>query len=350
MFSSASAAYDRTSLSRRFSRGFTLVELLVVIAIIGILIALLLPAIQAAREAARRMECQNHLKQLGLAVQTFMDSRKCLPSGGYGVPWAPHPDRGLGVDQPGSFFYSILSFMEQKQLAKLGAGVGFNTDNDELHKANILLLGTPLNVLFCPTRRAPATSPAATDIFGFVFSPILVAPLRLTATAHNDYCANAGEIYTGWSGGPGGLPVPSGFGWPDPSTNTGIVFPHHQFKMKEIIDGTSKTMLIGEKSLNPDKYHNGENWGHDQGPFVADERDPVRWCAWSVNTIDYMYPTRDRAGADQSWNWGSAHAATFNVALCDGSVQTISYNISENNMRRLCNRCDRKQFEYPNPF
>jgi prepilin-type N-terminal cleavage/methylation domain-containing protein len=339
----------RASFSLRFRRGFTLVELLVVIAIIGILIALLLPAIQAAREAARRIECQNHLKQLGLAMHNYVDSRKCYPSLGYGIPWAPHPKRGLGVDQPGSHFYPLLCYMELNQLTKL---CGPNTKYNDMSEAtllagNVQLLGTPISTFFCPTRRAPVVS--ALNSISFINKPTLCGTLKVIAS--NDYCANGGENRVANSGDPGSLPVPAGFNWGKGyEKSTGIVYWHYQFKPKEVIDGLARTIMFGEKGVDPDSYYSGDDWGVDQGPFTGDERDPVRWCAWSSSSADYMEPMRDRVGPDLSWAWGSAHAAGFNVVLCDGSVQSISYNVSEINMRRLCNRCDRRPFADPPPF
>ena len=97
------------TLSRHAARrraGFTLVELLVVIAIIGVLVALLLPAVQAAREASRRASCQNNLRQLGLAVHNFHDSRNFLPP--------------LRVsNNQATWFVLIMPYMEQGNIERL---------------------------------------------------------------------------------------------------------------------------------------------------------------------------------------------------------------------------------------
>lgn len=97
--------------------GFTLVELLVVIAIIGVLIALLLPAVQAAREAARRTQCQNNMRQIGLALHSYHSARKRFPPGGTDYGWCQHPeDGGSEIIRNGNGLLQLLPFLEQTNL------------------------------------------------------------------------------------------------------------------------------------------------------------------------------------------------------------------------------------------
>src|SRR4051794_21033067 len=139
-------------------RAFTLVELLVVIAIIGVLVALLLPAIQSAREAARRSQCANNLKQIGLACLNHVDTHKYFPSGGWGYDWTADPNRGFGLDQPGSWIYNILDFVEETPLRNLGKGLA--TTSPGFQSASTTLHQTPIAIFNCPSRRSARIYPS----------------------------------------------------------------------------------------------------------------------------------------------------------------------------------------------
>jgi prepilin-type N-terminal cleavage/methylation domain-containing protein len=330
-------------MTNRKSRGVTLIELLVVMAVIGMLIALLVPAIQSAREAARRIQCGNNLKQLGQAMHQFHAMQGSLPTGGWGSRWMPHPDRGAGLKQTGGWLYSILPYVEQEPLYQLGRGVGSGNDADpRLSAANLQRAQTPLNVLYCPTRRTPAVYP-----IGAAVKPILCD--ALSACARTDYAANGGAVQSRWTNGPSNLHLgDSGlFAFPPPSASkcTGLVFPHAQFRFNDVTDGLSNVYMIGEKYLQTNYYTNGYCAGDDLGPFASDNRDSVRYALLRRRQI-YLAPARDAPGDPKTDEWrsncrfGSAHPGGFLMAYCDGSVADVGYGIDKNVHRNLCDRRD----------
>ena len=334
----------------RMEKGFTLVELLVVIAIIGILIALLLPAIQAAREAARRMTCQNSLHQLGVAAHAHLNSQKFFPDGGWSAYWVGDPDGGFGKSQPGGWLYNLLPFMDYKSLHDMGKSGGSAMTPASATKRTMLarMCEMPLEVMNCPTRRrsiAYAISGTWNEGSAHINADVSYV------FARSDYAGNAGaghppELLPLVPGGndDGERYVPqvgptyagiSSYPWFTDNDFTGTIYQRSTLKEKDIPDGLSKTFLIGEKYLAPDNYFNG-NDPADSGPMV-------QGYDWDVNRLanSYWPPYRDRPGVLTSWNFGSAHAQTFNMLFCDGSVHALKYEIDIPTYSRLACRNDK---------
>jgi len=306
-------------------RAFTLVELLVVIAIIGVLVALLLPAVQAARESARRMQCQNHLKQIGLAFQNHHDTMQHLPTGGWGWSYVGDPDGGFGIDQPGGWTYNILPFIEQKNLHDIGAGSAGPLKLAELKR----LVETPIKFYNCPSRR-PAS-----------LYPVPIQPTNaaspVTKGAKTDYSVNAGDQNADQNGaGSPTAAVPALFKY------TGICYERSRIRLAEITDGTSNTIMAGEKHLAVQKYRSGDDGADNENLYVGFDNDHFRSAnnttTGSVGNIRFP-PRADSRTADLRC-FGSAHPSGFNALLCDGSVRVINYTIDVTTFGRLGNRAD----------
>ena len=213
----------RTRIART---GFTLVELLVVIAIIGILVAFLLPAVQAAREASRRSQCQNNLKQIGLAVQNHHDAKRVFPMG------------RNGFDQKAvSWAFFILPYMEETAIYN-----AWDSNAKVFDPTNDATMRTPIEAYACPSRRRAAAdrnfdnnnaAPPA-DAIG-------VATLA-------DYSANAGiKLMTGMTNDENSGGVFGNYS----RTVAGPIFSGSHISARQVEDGLSKTIAIGERHLPP---------------------------------------------------------------------------------------------------
>lgn len=292
--------------SRSTRSAFTLIELLVVIAIIAILIALLLPAVQQAREAARRTQCKNNLKQYGLALHNYHDVYNQFPV-------CTHFTRGR---QPWGHRWGwmprLLPYIDQAPLANQ---INWGYDAWEVDAAagvdNLAVLRSQTPMQFCPSNPDQGNL-LNQDNFGGAF-----------VIAETDYATCIGDYInvTGVGETPafGNIFAPtavrgviSRFGW--------------SARFRDILDGTSNTIAIGEVI---GEWSLVSNFGTQS--FATTAHPP--------NYLNGTFPTSKVTLANPRWDesvgFRSRHVGGIQIALCDGSVRFVSENIDGGNYRAL---------------
>jgi prepilin-type N-terminal cleavage/methylation domain-containing protein/prepilin-type processing-associated H-X9-DG protein len=289
---------------RTVRAAFTLIELLVVIAIIAVLIGLLLPAVQKVREAAANTRCQNNLKQIGLGMQNFHDANGVLPY-----------CRTGGHSQDHTWAVILLPYIEQTTLYNQwfatpipnldGPAVISTTPvisiNDLRFNPTIRNQSAPLNNTvpgyFCPSRRTPqvCTTPMGANLVG----------------ACSDYAVVGGD--NNLNTGP--FHINDGYG-------VGI-------RITEITDGTSLTLMVGEKHLAPVDLGNGAVDGCVYSAVPA---------GLSFRQAGSNFPLALTRNDPQNGQFGSWHTGTVNFVFCDGHVAALPTSIAGSTLGALATR------------
>ena len=284
-------------------RGFSLVELLVVIAIIGILIALLLPAVQAAREAARRLQCANHLKQVGLALHNYHSSHRVLPPG------------GISSNEL-SFIVMLLPYLEQKALYdsfSFDAG-DYRTlaaDGSSTSKGKLENSLSCLSMFLCPscsvqrgnlsdqsnnyTERVPKTAEGQ-DTYTTHYVGVM-GPRGTNPLTGADYLSEGPTSYGGFA-------------------TQGVLYKNSRVRLDDISDGTSNTFSLGEVAWTG--YQRYRTWirGASNGAAVMGSCKNLR------NPIN----SQTALGNFNDGAFGSEHPGGAHFAWCDGSVAFVAEN------------------------
>ena len=321
--------------STRRSRGFTLIELLVVIAIIGILVALLLPAVQQAREAARRSQCGNNLKQMGAAMHNYLEMHRSFPPGFtcQGFTW--HAFLLPGLDQQA--LYDGLNFREDlpDTFVNLPASNRFG--------ANTTACVTMVNVFRCPS--APILEHE--DNPGRSNSMVGRVP--------GTYLANGGtNLEDNWFAG-------------GKDVLDGAFFYNSFIKPKELIDGLSRTVAVGEaahlvgvtlSSTSTGNANGVDHWYIGSGQLDNRDDDDRYMFNYGQNLPAYRgIPTTsgfecsevigstgahinafqhaDTTDASElELSFSAFHSGGVNVLLCDGAVKFVSDSIDQSRVYR----------------
>ena len=300
--------------------GFTLVELLVVIAIIGILVALLLPAVQAAREAARRSQCTNNLKQIGLAVQNFHDAQRKIPPGRY-------------YDETPTWAVLILPYMEQSTAF----------DQWDLYRRYWRSQNDNARVIIVPGYLCPSRSRPNPLTDGGP-SPTYYSD---TAEPHppgaqGDYAGNSGNANGSLThiGNEGNGVIIAQLMFDNASIYPEKFWPDSKLRFKHLIDGLSKTLLVGEKHLQIGKYGAKYDVGGDGSIYSANDIAFSMRTAGSTSPLARV-PDDDITGAYRL-SFGSWHPGICHFVMADGSVHAIATDISGDLLDRLAQRNDQR--------
>jgi len=330
--------------SRRKKSGFTLIELLVVIAIIAILIALLLPAVQQAREAARRTECKNKLKQIGLAMHNYHDTAGMFPPGMInsgtaclGNPCAPAYDFNLNH----TAWSMVLPYFDQ---APLYNSMDFsqpsspnNRNSDGLGGLGLFDATNP-NFVATQTILSGLHCPSDTDV-GRISQTHGHYDAREAGTT--SYLLSGGwthesdnRLWKDWRCCP--FTLPNGERMPNRLAAFGL---NGAAKIRDITDGTSNTILVGESTVDKRSVSYTPLWG--QGRHVGVFGRTIVHSGGDNNHSIYSINAKTKDRLDGAWaTWGdnrpyawvfsSKHTGGAQFVLCDGSVRFVSENLDLN--------------------
>ena len=293
--------------ARLLRRAFTLVELLVVIAIIGVLVALLLPAVQSAREAARRMQCQNHLKQIGLALHTYETTYKKFPPGIVQQQADPQFVAGATaantINDTESWAWGafLLPYIEQTTLHEQ-AGIGRGNPLQNV----INLASTPIKTYRCPS---DGRAPKVRQSVGFT--------VRFAPWALSNYKGNCGHSGCGISGSDGIFWRSNAPG--EGGTPSDIAF-------RQIEDGTSNTVGVGEIAWI--RVANGVQLRHQAAVWAGCVQGQQGNCVDDVLATGRAAINHLTNNADQlAESFSSLHPGGAGFVFMDGSVRFVTQNI-----------------------
>jgi prepilin-type N-terminal cleavage/methylation domain-containing protein len=273
---------------------FTLIELLVVIAIIATLIALLAPAVQRVREAAARTQCQNNLKQIGLALHAYHDASKRFPAGYLAT--GPYVDGAADTSPGWGWAALILPYLEQETVYR---HLKFNQPVQ-----NSPDIQTMLTVFLCPSDLTPSGVFAVRDAFG------------------NTVCLAAATSYAACCGS-------DASGTTD-ATGNGAFYRNSRIRMADISDGTSETILVGERAwANVNGAWAGAIPG---GVIVRGQSNPCQpdipgaWYPASTLALAHAHLNNaliDPDGSAGMDDFSSVHAGGSFFVFADGSVHFL---------------------------